>query len=277
MNILRGPNEYAWKSSRLVLTILLGLTLLAVGCTSSSETSAAGSTSAPMDRTTEPANNSAVSSIQETDSGYNVEIDPADFATTIDNPYFPLEPGAEWILKGETDEGKEVDTVRVLDKTREVMGVTATVVLDIVTINGELAEKTWDWYAQDKEGNVWYFGENTADYKNGKKVSTAGAWEAGVDGALPGIIMAAEPKVTDSYRQEYYKGQALDMFWVVRTGVTKTTPYGTLDNAVHTLEWSPLEPDVIVEKYHARGVGLIAEKALAGGKEIFELVRFSRP
>lgn len=231
----------------------------------------------PAPHRTGAATTSAISSIQETETGYSVEINPDDFVKTIDNPYFPLEPGTKWVLKGETDQGREVDTIRVLEKTREVMGVTTTVVLDIVTINGELAEKTWDWYAQDSAGNVWYFGENTADYENGKKVGTAGAWEAGVDGALPGIIMAAEPKVTDSFRQEFYKGHALDMFWVVRTDVTKKTPYGRFDNAVHTLEWSPLEPDVIVEKYHARGVGLIAEKALAGGKEIFELVRFGKP
>jgi hypothetical protein len=273
VNILRARNHVA--VTRLAPAILVAL-VLGSACTESNADSASGSMS-PAPHRTGAATTSAISSIQETETGYSVEINPDDFVKTIDNPYFPLEPGTKWVLKGETDQGREVDTIRVLEKTREVMGVTTTVVLDIVTINGELAEKTWDWYAQDSAGNVWYFGENTADYENGKKVGTAGAWEAGVDGALPGIIMAAEPKVTDSFRQEFYKGHALDMFWVVRTDVTKKTPYGRFDNAVHTLEWSPLEPDVIVEKYHARGVGLIAEKALAGGKEIFELVRFGKP
>lgn len=214
--------------------------------------------------------------IEETATGYNVTIDPDDFVTGVDNPYFPLEPGRRWVLKGRTVEGNEVDTIEVLDETREVMGVTTTVVLDIVTVDGELAEKTWDWYAQDTEGNVWYFGEDTAEYENGKKVSTSGAWEAGVDGALPGIIMSADPRVTDSYRQEYYRDEAEDMFWVVETGVTKKTPLGLFEDVVRSLEWSPLEPKIVVEKYHAPGVGLIAEKALSGGTEIFELVEFER-
>lgn len=213
--------------------------------------------------------------IDETAEGYAVTIEPDHFVSSIDNPYFPLEPGRKWVLKGKTVEGNEVDTIEVLDETREVMGVTTTVVLDIVTINGEVHEKTWDWYAQDTEGNVWYFGEDTAEYENGKKVSTSGAWEAGVDGALPGIIMSADPHVTDSYRQEYYEGEAEDMFWVVETGVSKETPYGTFEDVVRSLEWSPLEPKIVVEKYHAPGVGLIVEKALSGGTEIFELVKFS--
>lgn len=216
------------------------------------------------------------SAIRETADGYGVTIEPDDFVTGIDNPYFPLEPGTRWVLKGKTVEGKEVDTIEGLDETKEVMGVTTTVVLDIVTVDGKVAEKTWDWYAQDKAGNVWYFGEDTAEYENGKKVSTSGAWEAGVDGALPGIIMSADPRVTDSYRQEYYEGEAEDMFWVVETGISKETPFGTFEDVVRSLEWSPLEPRVVVEKYHAPGVGLIAEKALSGGTEIFELVEFER-
>ncbi|HEX6263091.1 MAG TPA: hypothetical protein VF097_09615 [Actinomycetota bacterium] len=204
-------------------------------------------------------------------------IDPADFVETIDNPYFPLEPGTVLRLEGETDEGMEVDRITVLDRTREVMGVTTTVVLDVVTANGELAEKTWDWFAQDREGNVWYFGEDTAEYEDGEVVSRSGAWEAGVDGALPGIVMPAEPRVSDAHRQEYYRGEAEDMFWVVETGGSKEVPFGSFDDVIHTLEWSPLEPGIVVEKYYAPGVGLIAERALSGGKEIFELVELTRP
>ena len=264
-------------AARAVLAAALAIVVLGTACEGTNEDSTRTGTSPATKRTIDEAPSSVTETIRETASGYSVEIDPANFIDTVDNPYFPLEPGMKWVLKGETSEAKEVDTIKVLEKTEEVMGVMTTVVLDIVTANGELAEKTWDWYAQDREGNVWYFGEETAEYEDGKKVSSAGAWEAGKDGALPGIIMAADPKVTDSFRQEYYKGEALDMFWVVRTGATKITPYKKFDDAVHTLEWSPLEPNVIVEKYHARGVGLIAEKALAGGKEIFELVSFEQP
>ena len=259
------PRGTRLQPRRAAATLLLPLALVAGACSNGADEPAGNSLPATID------------TIEETDRGYRVEIDPADFVDEVDNPYFPLEPGTKWVLEGETDEGREVDTIEVLDETKEVMGVTTTVVLDQVTINGELAEKTWDWYAQDEQRNVWYFGENTAEYEDGNKASSAGAWEAGVDGALPGIIMVADPQVNDSFRQEFYEGEAEDMFWVVATGVTKDTPYEKFDNAVRTIEWTPLEPKVVVEKYHVPGIGLVAEKALAGGKEIFELVSLERP
>lgn len=225
----------------------------------------------------EAASTPPAETIRETGAGYDVDIDPAAFAAAIDNPYFPLEPGTEWVLEGRTDEGTEVDTITVTDRTKEVMGVTTTVVKDVVELNGELAEKTFDWYAQDDQGNVWYFGEDTAEYENGNVVSRSGAWAAGIDGAEPGIIVPADPKVTDSYRLEYYEGEAEDMFWVVATGVSKSVPFGEFDDAIRTLEWTPLEPKIVGEKFYAPGVGLIAEKALSGPTEIFELVEMTRP
>jgi hypothetical protein len=150
-------------------------------------------------------------------------------------------------------------------------------VLDVVKIDGELAEKTWDWFAQDEQGNVWYFGEETAEYEDGEPVSTEGAWEAGVDGALPGVVMPAIPTVNDSFRQEYYKGEAEDMFWIVDTDANLKTPFGRFTEAVRSIEWSELEPKVVVEKFHAPGVGLIAEHGLSGGKEDFKLVKFVPP
>src|ERR671919_183247 len=213
-----------------------------------------------------PSSVSAASSIME-DDGYAVEIDPANFADLIDNRYFPLEPGTVFRLRGATEDGIENETVRVTDRTRTVMGVRTTVVKDVMRTNGDISERTHDWYAQDREGNVWYFGEETAEYKNGKILNRHGSWEAGKDGALPGIIMNATPQVTDSFRQEFYEGEAEDLFWVVATGETRSIPLGRSDDTVRVLEWTPLEPKVVVTKTYAPGVGLVSERALSGGKE----------
>jgi hypothetical protein len=148
-------------------------------------------------------------------ANYAPEIDPSNFVKEVDNPYFPLEPGTTWVYEGKTPEGTERVEDTILRETKRVMGVECVVLRDRVWLNGELIEDTVDWHAQDKEGNVWYFGEYTKEYENGKVVSTEGSFEAGKDGALPGIIMPADPKVGDSYRQEYYKGEAEDMAEVI--------------------------------------------------------------
>ena len=205
-------------------------------------------------------------------SRYRPNIDPDQFVDRIDNPLFTLEPGTVYRLRGETEAAIENETITVTDRTKKVMGVTTTVVKDVVSIKGEFVEFTYDWYAQDRDGNVWYFGEDTAEYEDGKVVSREGSWEAGVDGAQPGIIMNANPQVTDSFRQEFYEGEAEDMYWVVSTEGSIKVPHGRFDNVVRTLEWSPLEPEVVGEKFYAPGVGLIAERALSGGKEVFELL-----
>lgn len=258
--------------SSVALVVTLALAVVAPACTSTTNEVTGSAATGAEEPTPEATLTPAAETIEESSAGYSVQIEPASFVDRIDNPYLPLEPGTRWVLKGKSDEGKEIDTIEVLERTRKVMGVTTTVVLDVVTLDGELAEKTWDWYAQDIQGNVWYFGEKTAEYENGKKISTHGAWEAGVDGALPGIIMAADPQVNVASRQEYYPGEAVDMSWVVRTNITKKTPYARFKDVIHTLEWSPLEPDVVGEKFYAPGVGLIWERNLAGGFEFFELV-----
>jgi hypothetical protein len=204
-------------------------------------------------------------------------FDPNSFVDEIDNRYFPLEPGTVFRLVGETEDGIERERIMVTKKTKEILGVTTTVVKDVVRVNGKIAEYTFDWYAQDADGNVWYFGEDTAENENGEIVSREGSWEAGVNGAHAGIIMEAEPQVTDSCRQEYYKGEAEDMYWVVATGSTKRVPAGKFEDAVRTLEWTPLEPNIVVQKFHAPGVGLIGERALSGPKEIVNLVEVIRP
>jgi hypothetical protein len=140
-----------------------------------------------------------------------------------------------------------------------------------VSVHDEVTEDTYDWYAQDRDGNVWYMGEDSKDYENGQVKSTEGSWEAGVHGALPGIVMQAHPAVGQAYRQEYYKGQAEDMAEVAQVGTTKAIALGQYTDVVVIKEWNPLEPDVVEQKYYAPGVGVIAEETLKGGDEKAEL------
>jgi hypothetical protein len=210
------------------------------------------------------------------DSGdYSVTIDPADFVAEIDNDRLPFSPGNKWIY--ESTGGEEVERIEVVvtEEKRIVMGVSTTIVRDTVTVDGELVEDTHDWYAQDQAGNVWYFGEETAEYENGEIVSTSGAWEAGVDGALPGIAMKAEPAVGDNYRQEYYPGEAEDMAEVVQAGVSEEVAFGAFDDLIVIEEWTPLEPDVVEEKYYAPGVGVVLETTVEGGSGRIELISFT--
>lgn len=196
-----------------------------------------------------------------------VEFDIQTFTTKIDNPYFPLLPGEVHVLKGKTDEGNEVATITVTDKFKNVDGVKTRVVHDVTRLDGELAEKTTDYFAQDDEGNVWYFGEVTADYENGKVVSRSGAFQAGEDGAEAGIVMPAEPKVNDAFRIEHDPGNAMDMAWVVETGLQAQG----FENVIRVLEWTPLEKRFVYQKLYARGVGLVAEDSLSGDAEHFKL------
>ena len=206
---------------------------------------------------------------------YSVTIDPADFVPEIDNDRLPFRPGSKWVY--ESIGGEEVERIEVVvtEEKRTVMGVSTTVVRDTVTVDGGLVEDTYDWYAQDQEGNVWYFGEETAEYEDGEIVSTAGAWEAGVDGAMPGIVMEKEPTVGDSYRQEYYPGEAEDMAEVVQTGVSEEVAFGAFDDLIVIEEWTPLEPDVVEEKYYASGVGVVLETTVEGGSGRIELISFT--
>jgi hypothetical protein len=205
-----------------------------------------------------------------------VAVEPSDFVTGIDNPWLPLIPGSTWVYESVGGEGVERIEVVVLDETREVMGIPATVVRDTVTVDGELVEDTYDWYAQDIDGNVWYMGEETAEYEDGEVISTAGAWEAGVDGALPGIVMLADPTVGDAYRQEYYPGEAEDMAEVVRVGVAAELADGSFENLIVIEEWTPLEPEVVEEKSYASGVGVVLEEVVEGGSGRIELVSHTR-
>ncbi|HKD97922.1 MAG TPA: hypothetical protein VKB69_10015 [Micromonosporaceae bacterium] len=201
-------------------------------------------------------------------------FDPGNFGTVVDNPYFPLKPGSTWVYQGVRDGVPQKDVVVATGRTKVVDGVTAVVVTDTATHGSTLLEKTEDWYAQDKQGNVWYLGEATAAYDNGK-VDTEGSWTSGVDGAVPGIIMPAHPRVTDSFRQEFLKDHAEDTFWVVQDGVSTKVPAGSYTGVIRTLEFTRLEPDVIDNKFYAPGVGIIREASASGPNETADLVSFT--
>ncbi len=203
---------------------------------------------------------------------YHPAIDSATFVRRIDNPYLPFLPGATWVYA--SDDGKERIEVTVLEETRIVMGITATVVRDVVTVDGIVAEDTLDWYAQDADGNVWCLGEATREFADGK-VDTAGSWEAGVDGALPGIIMLAKPEAGRAYRQEFYRDEAEDMRRVVRLAEREVVAGKSYDGVVVIEEWTPLEPDVVEHKFYARGVGTVFEEHIKGGESRLMLVSFT--
>ncbi|HYN33482.1 MAG TPA: hypothetical protein VES40_12715 [Ilumatobacteraceae bacterium] len=208
---------------------------------------------------------------------YEPQLDPSMFVDVIDNPYLPMPVGARWLFEG-TSEG-EAETVEIIVTAdrKEILGISAVVVRDTVTVGGELIEDTYDWFAQDVDGNVWYLGEDVKDYENGVVVSTAGSWTAGVEGAQPGIVMAAAPAVGDAYRQEFLAGEAEDMMEYIDTALRVSTPAGNFDAVVNTRDWTPLEPEVIEEKSYARGVGKVREEKVAGGDGMVELVEFELP
>ncbi|MBN2113958.1 MAG: hypothetical protein JW785_07525 [Acidimicrobiia bacterium] len=205
---------------------------------------------------------------------YRTSLDPADFVTRVDNPYFPLAPGSRWEYQAVGDGEMQTIEVVVTDQTRDILGIRATVVRDTVRVDGEVIEDTFDWYAQDTAGNVWYLGEDTKEYENGQVVSTEGTWEAGVDGAQAGIVMKADPQVGNAYRQEFYRGQAEDIAQVVRLGDSQTVPAGSYQGLLVTHEWTPLLADVVEEKYYAQGVGAVLESTVQGGSERIELIAY---
>lgn len=205
---------------------------------------------------------------------YAPSIDPADFVDVVDNRYFPLAPGTCWVYGGEGAHAERIK-VEVLTERRDIMGISAVVVRDTVSVDGETTEDTYDWFAQDRESNVWYLGEDTQEFDNGE-TSDAGSWEYGVDGALPGIVMPADPAVGDAYRQEYYAGEAEDMGEILEVGVTHSIGLGDYDDVVVTEDWTPLDPDVVENKYYAPGVGLIYETHVTDDTGAVELVEFTQ-
>jgi hypothetical protein len=202
------------------------------------------------------------------------QIDPGNFVSVIDNEYFPLTPGTTFIYRGESDGVATREEVYVTYETKVILGVTCTVVHAQDFEEKVLVEDTFDWYAQDVDGNVWYFGEDTKELdENGNVISTEGSWEAGVDGAEPGIIMEANPQVGDRYHQEFYRGVAEDQAKVLELDASICVRYGCFDNVLVTKEWTRLEPGVVENKYYAPGIGFIYGVMVKGGDEFTELVR----
>jgi hypothetical protein len=207
-----------------------------------------------------------------------VELDPADFTSTITNPYWPMQPGSRWVYRETDSDGKEQRVeVTVTNETKQIMGIDALVVHDLVTEDGEPVEDTFDWYAQDVDGNLWYLGEATKEFENGKVATTTGSWEAGVDGAQPGIVLPASPAVGMTYRQEYYAGEAEDSAQVLSVDEKAQVPAGSYDGVLLTKDYTPLEPKVLEYKLYARGVGPVLVLAVSGGGGREELVELTRP
>jgi len=207
-----------------------------------------------------------------------VTLDPADFTTRIDNPFWPMRPGSRWVYRETAPDGtRQRVVVTVTRRTRLIAnGVTARVVHDVVTEGGEPVEVTDDWYAQDRAGNVWYLGEDTKEYEDGRVVSTAGSFEAGVDGAQAGVVMPARPRVGLRYRQEYLAGQAEDRAEVFSLSEQVEVPFGHFRRVLATRDLNPLKPKVLEYKLYARGVGPVLALGISGGDDREELVSFRR-
>jgi len=204
------------------------------------------------------------------------KLDPSKFTTEIDNPYWPMRPGSHWVYREvEGGETQRVD-VTVMDKTKVLAGITARVVHDQVTRKGQVIEDTFDWYAQDSDGNLWYLGEDTKELENGKLKSTEGSWATGVDGAEPGVVVPARPKQGLTYREEYYAGHAEDGAEVLSVNSQVQVPFGRYRNAVLTRNFSSIEPTVEEMKLYAKGVGPVMELLVSGGSGRTELLSFSR-
>ena len=244
--------------------LMVVLATLAVACTKSATS---GQTSPPPARSggsTAPSANPSPASGNLAD----LQLVQANFVDRIDNPWLPFIPGTTLTYHGIRDGKAAVDVVEVTSDTKVINGIRCVTVKDTLTLDGVLAERTEDWYVQDVNGNVWYFGEATAELNaNGEVTSTTGSWQAGVDGAVPGIFMPADPQQGMSFQQEYLAGQAEDRFVVLHQLGKVQVPYGSFQNTLVTAEWTPLEPDVLSEKFYVKGIGQVKELDVAGGNE----------
>lgn len=204
-----------------------------------------------------------------------VELDPNDFVARIDNPYWPMAPRSKWVYRETAADGtKQRVVVEVTGRTKTILGIAATVVHDRVLEDGELVEDTWDWYGQDKRGGLWYLGEDTTEFENGKAASKEGSWEAGVRGAQPGLIIPPDPEVGMAFRQEYLQGEAEDQGRVLSLDERAQVPFGSFEYLLKTEDTTPLEPDVVEHKFYAKGVGPVLTVSVSGGGGREELLSF---
>ena len=254
-------------TGRFALCAIAALVVALGACTSHAPT---GSANGPA--TGSPRAGTRTSDAAPVTSSCAPTFDASNFVTVVNNPYYPLPVGRTLVYRGVRDGVEQTDTVTVTARTKIVDGVTAVVVTDIADHAGRVLERTSDYFAQDRAGNVWYLGEDTKSVDASGTVDTSGSWLAGVHAATPGIVMLADPQVPCGYRQEYLKGEAEDTAWIVGRGGTATVPYGTLHNTLRSLEVTVLEPDVVDEKVYAPGLGIVQERSLAGPTEVAKLV-----
>jgi hypothetical protein len=245
----------------------VAVVFLVAACTSKSSTTA-NSPSTAMPATPASSSSSTV---------YAPKFNPADFSATVDNPWFPLTPGSSYTYKGVKDGKVLIDHFVVTNKTSTIDGVPVREISDKSTLAGRPSETTSDFYSQDSAGNVWYFGEKTAELsRSGKVKNTTGSWQTGANGAQPGIFMQANPTVGFTSRQEYLPGQAEDQYQVVSLNSSVTVPYGAYGgNAMLTKEWTALEPNVLDHKFYVKGIGEVAELSVSGPTEKARLVSAS--
>ena len=252
--------------SRLALALAVMATAVAVAVVAIGQAGAAPSA---------PKSNEAIKS--GAGPGWPKILHPSDFVARVDNAYFPLKPGSTWRYRGRDDHGRFADRMHVRHKTKTILGVKTTIVHDVVLRDGKPREVTNDWYVQDHDGNVWYFGEDTKTLdRHGHLKSREGSFQAGQNGAQPGVLFPGDPKVGQTARQEFFKGHAEDHFKVLDVNARARTPRGVTHHAIRTKEWTPLEPGVIDNKYYARGFGTVVETTVKGGLENLHLVRFHR-
>jgi hypothetical protein len=256
----RRPSAARARRLRAVLPVLAASAVLAGGCGGDSTAPAQTAPPSTLPQGSEP-----------------VRLDPANFTTTIDNPYMPVRPGAVWVYADRDASGaRERDVVRVLRRTKVIAGVRARVVHDRATRGSELIEDTLDWFAQDKQGNVWYLGEATQSYSHGRPASTAGSWEAGVHGAQAGVVMPARPAPGVGYRQEFRRGTAEDQARVLSVDDQVEAPVGHFAPAVLTKEFSRLEPHDLEYKLYAKGVGLVRAIGVSGDLSVEALASYRK-
>jgi hypothetical protein len=277
---MTGLLERPRRSTPTALALALLTAAVAAGCGSSGGQKPAGAhkSSPTPTQTTSPSQSpsTSASALAPTRGAYSPSISPSNFVATIDNRYFPLKPGTGFHYRGVAEDGKtpQTDDMVVTHATKMILGVKCTVVRDTVRSRGRLLERTFDWYAQDKAGNVWYMGEDAREVHHGRLVRADDSWEGGRRGAKPGIIMPGDPRVGDSYRQEYYPGSALDQARVLGPGGSVTVPAGTYKSTLLTVETSPIDP-ARERKYYVVGLGDIKEQTVAGNHERIVLVRIT--
>ena len=273
-------------STRRAITVLTTLVLVGCGQSGPSPSVAPSTALVPSQQAIEsamapsgsPSTSPASAQPSSPSPAASGQIDPSQFSATVDNPWFPLKPGTVTTYVGTKDGKRAVDVVTVTHDVVLVDGVPCVAIADRLTLDGVLEERTTDYYTQDKSGNVWYFGELTSQLDTkGNVVSREGSWQAGLDGAQPGIYMDAAPKPGDTFIQEFYKGHAEDHFRVKVLAASVTVPYGAFTNAVMTEEWTPLEPDVLDHKYYVRNLGQVKEVSVKGPLERLELSKLTRP